>query len=61
MFSFTLISLDGDSDKASHLNAGKVTVVKVEKDKRFGEQTIQQYVEMPSNWQSLVQPGSTVS
>ncbi|KAJ1527085.1 hypothetical protein ONE63_008626 [Megalurothrips usitatus] len=49
---------DNDPDKS---NANKVTVVKVEKDKRFAEQAVQQYVEMPSNWQSLVQPGSTVA
>lgn len=49
----------GDPDKSAQSNANKVTVVKVEKD-RSG-QTIQQYVEMPSNWQSLVQPGSTVA
>lgn len=57
LFICFLFLLDGDADK-SQAN-GKV-LVKVEK--KFGEQqTVQQYVEMPNNWTSLVQPGSTVS
>ncbi|KAE8742709.1 hypothetical protein FOCC_FOCC011741 [Frankliniella occidentalis] len=55
------IQTQTDENDADKVNANKVTVVKVEKDKRFEGQTVQQYVEMPSNWQSLVQPGSTVA
>lgn len=50
---------DDDADK-SQANGNKVAV-KIEKGKFGEQQTVQQYVEMPNNWTSLVQPGSTVA